>query len=201
MTMTCAIAVITAMMEMTALDAKPLNNSVGGTRPSRPTNTMTAIAAMSTRTSSETNKPMVAMRTTMTSMAATAATVNNGAATINDTDAAGDSTISVALATGATGFTLVAMGFLLTVIFVSIAMLAAVCAGIGYAPQLYVNHWQRGSMVGAQAEKVLKKHKISLPDGLVVSVSSGDTIAPESDPRPAVLNIGMQLSAALSKLH
>jgi len=49
----------------------------------------------------------------------------------------------------------------------------------------------------AQAEKLLKKN---LPDGLTVSVSSGDTLAPESDPRPAVLQIGSQLTAALSKL-
>jgi hypothetical protein len=53
----------------------------------------------------------------------------------------------------------------------------------------------------AQAEKALKKSKLALPDDLVVAVSSGSTLAPESDPRPAVLNIGMQLSAALSKLH
>jgi len=52
----------------------------------------------------------------------------------------------------------------------------------------------------AQAEKVLKKSKLALPDDLVVSVSSGNTIAPESDPRPAVLNIGKQLTAAFSKL-
>ena len=49
----------------------------------------------------------------------------------------------------------------------------------------------------AQAEKLLKKN---LPDGLTVSVSSGDTLAPESDPRPAVLQIGAQLTAALGKL-
>ena len=49
----------------------------------------------------------------------------------------------------------------------------------------------------AQAEKLLKKN---LPEGLTVSVSSGDTVAPESDPRPAVLQIGQQLTAALSKL-
>lgn len=53
----------------------------------------------------------------------------------------------------------------------------------------------------AQAEKVLKKSKLALPDDLVAAVSSGSTLAPESDPRPAVLNIGRQLSAALSKLH
>ena len=52
----------------------------------------------------------------------------------------------------------------------------------------------------AQAEKVLKKHKLALPDDHVVSVSSGNTLAPEDDPRPAVLQIGVQLSAALGKL-
>jgi len=52
----------------------------------------------------------------------------------------------------------------------------------------------------AQMEKVLKKRKLALPDEFVVSVSSGDTLAPESDPRPAVLQIGQQLTAALSKL-
>jgi hypothetical protein len=53
----------------------------------------------------------------------------------------------------------------------------------------------------AQAEKLLKKSKLALPDDLVVAVSSGSTLAPESDPRPAVLNIGKQLTAALSKLQ
>jgi len=52
----------------------------------------------------------------------------------------------------------------------------------------------------AQLEKVLKKHKLPLPQEHVVAVSSGNTIAPESDPRPAVLLIGQQLSAALGKL-
>jgi len=52
----------------------------------------------------------------------------------------------------------------------------------------------------AQAEKVLKKHKLALPDDHVVSVSSGNTLASEDDPRPAVLQIGAQLSAALGKL-
>jgi len=53
----------------------------------------------------------------------------------------------------------------------------------------------------AQAEKELKKRKMTLPDDLVVSVSSGTTLAAESDPRPAVLQIGKQLTAALSKLQ
>jgi hypothetical protein len=42
---------------------------------------------------------------------------------------------------------------------------------------------------------------VALPNDLVVAVSSGSTLAPESDPRPAVLNIGKQLTAALSKLQ
>ena len=52
----------------------------------------------------------------------------------------------------------------------------------------------------AQMEKVLKKYKKELPSELVVSISSGSTLAPESDSRPAVLTIGKQLSAALSKI-
>ena len=41
----------------------------------------------------------------------------------------------------------------------------------------------------AQAEKVLKANKLpdTLPDHLVEKVSSGTTLAPESDKRPAVL--------------
>jgi len=53
----------------------------------------------------------------------------------------------------------------------------------------------------AQLEKVLKKAKIEFPADMVVSVSSGDTLAPDSDPRPAVLQIGKQLTAALSKIQ
>jgi hypothetical protein len=52
----------------------------------------------------------------------------------------------------------------------------------------------------AQAEKVLKKYKLALPADHVVSVSSGNTLATEDDPRPAVMQIGAQLSAALGKL-
>jgi hypothetical protein len=53
----------------------------------------------------------------------------------------------------------------------------------------------------AQAEKALKKAKIALPDDLVVSVSTGSTLAPESDPRPAVLQIGQTLSKAMAKIQ
>ena len=53
----------------------------------------------------------------------------------------------------------------------------------------------------AQIEKVLKKRKMALPDDLVVAVSSGTTMAPESDPRPATVTIGQTLVSALSKLQ
>jgi len=52
----------------------------------------------------------------------------------------------------------------------------------------------------AQLEKIVKKLGKELPSELVVSISSGSTLAPESDSRPAVLQIGKQLSAALSKI-
>jgi hypothetical protein len=53
----------------------------------------------------------------------------------------------------------------------------------------------------AQAEKALKKSKATLPDDLVVAVSSGNTIARQDDPRPAVMVLGKQLVAALSKIQ
>jgi hypothetical protein len=61
--------------------------------------------------------------------------------------------------------------------------------------ELGIDPYKKELLSPAQAEKKVK----NLPDGLTVSVSSGDTLAPESDPRPAVLQIGQQL-AALSKL-
>jgi hypothetical protein len=53
----------------------------------------------------------------------------------------------------------------------------------------------------AQVEKILKKSKLELPKDLTVSVSTGNTIAPESDPRPAVLTIGKDIRSAFSKLE
>jgi len=53
----------------------------------------------------------------------------------------------------------------------------------------------------AQAEKLLKKKGYPLQDNLVVAVSSGSTLVEESDPRPAVLQIGAQLMSALNKLQ
>jgi hypothetical protein len=52
----------------------------------------------------------------------------------------------------------------------------------------------------AQVEKVLKKRKIDMPEGLITAVSSGNTLASADDPRPAVLQVGRQLTAALGKL-
>ena len=53
----------------------------------------------------------------------------------------------------------------------------------------------------AQAEKVAKKAKVDFPADQVVAISSGNTIAPDSDPRPAVVVIGEQLRAALSRVQ
>jgi hypothetical protein len=50
----------------------------------------------------------------------------------------------------------------------------------------------------AQAEKLIGKK--NFPSELAVSVSTGNTLANEDDPRPAILNIGKQLTNALSKL-
>ena len=61
--------------------------------------------------------------------------------------------------------------------------------------ELKIDPWEMKLISPAQAEKKTK----NLPEGLTVSVSSGDTLAPESDPRPAVLQIGQHL-AALSKI-
>ena len=53
----------------------------------------------------------------------------------------------------------------------------------------------------AKAEKALKKRKQALPDDLVVAISSGNNLASADDPRPEVMILGKQLTAALSKLQ
>jgi hypothetical protein len=53
----------------------------------------------------------------------------------------------------------------------------------------------------AAAEKLLKGAKIALPADLVTAVSSGSTLVAESDPRPAVVQIGQTLVKALAKLN
>ena len=75
------------------------------------------------------------------------------------------------------------------------AKAAAALAALGVEP------YKEEILSPAQAEAALKKSKQKLPDGLTVAVSSGDTIAPESDPRPAKVLLGQQLAAALSKLQ
>ena len=70
----------------------------------------------------------------------------------------------------------------------------AVLMGLGIEPM------KQELISPAQAEKELKKSKTALPDDLVKSVSSGTTMAPESDPRPAILQLG-DLRATLSKLQ
>lgn len=55
-------------------------------------------------------------------------------------------------------------------------------------------------MSPSQAEKALKKRFNELPEGLIKSESSGTTLAPEDDPRPAVQSF-VGLSQALSKLQ
>ena len=52
----------------------------------------------------------------------------------------------------------------------------------------------------AAVEKKLKKIKQKLPDELVVSISSGNTLAPLDDPRPEVLRIGVSIQQALMAL-
>ena len=53
----------------------------------------------------------------------------------------------------------------------------------------------------AQVEEVCKKLGVDFPTDQVVSVSSGNTMAPESDKRPAVLVLGEQLRAALNRVQ
>lgn len=53
----------------------------------------------------------------------------------------------------------------------------------------------------AAVEKELKRMKIELPADLVVAVSTGNTLAPGNDPRPAVLQIGHTLKKAMAKIQ
>jgi hypothetical protein len=65
-----------------------------------------------------------------------------------------------------------------------------------------VEAWSEPKMISpAVAEKALKKYKIELPADLVVAVSTGNTLAPGNDPRPAVLQIGHTLKKAMAKIQ
>jgi hypothetical protein len=46
----------------------------------------------------------------------------------------------------------------------------------------------------AQIEKALKEKKVALPSELIVAVSSGNTLAARSDPRPEVLQLAQHLA-------
>ena len=73
---------------------------------------------------------------------------------------------------------------------------------VAFLTQAGVEAWSEPKPLSpAQAEKELKKAKIPLPDDLVVAVSTGSTLAPENDPRPAVVQIGQTLSKAMAKIQ
>ena len=52
----------------------------------------------------------------------------------------------------------------------------------------------------ATVEKILKKKKLAMPPDVIVSISSGSTLVPRSDPRPEVLQLGTHLKSAFLKL-
>ena len=76
-----------------------------------------------------------------------------------------------------------------------------------WTSELAINEWAVANKVSnafdtkIKSPAQLEKAKIVFPAELVVSISSGSTLAAESDPRPAVLQIGRQLAAALNKLN
>ena len=72
---------------------------------------------------------------------------------------------------------------------------------VAFMTQMGVEPFEEKLLSPAAAEKVLKKTKQNLPDDLVVAVSSGSTLAPESDPRPSVVSIGQTLKKAMAKLQ
>ena len=71
-----------------------------------------------------------------------------------------------------------------------------------FLTRMGVEAWSEPKTISpAVAEKALKKLKIELPGDLTVSVSSGSTLAPGNDPRPAVLQIGHTLKKAMAKIQ
>lgn len=50
----------------------------------------------------------------------------------------------------------------------------------------------------AEADKILKKKKLSLPKDIVVAISSGSTVVPESDPRPSLNDVHHKLAEFLN---
>jgi len=72
---------------------------------------------------------------------------------------------------------------------------------VAFLTQVGVEPFEEKLITPAAAEKVLKKAKQNLPDDLVVAVSSGSTLAPESDPRPSVVSIGHTLKKAMANIQ
>lgn len=72
---------------------------------------------------------------------------------------------------------------------------------VAFMTQMGVEPFEEKLLSPAAAEKVLKKTKQNLPDDLVVAVSSGSTLAPESDPRPSVVSIGHTLKKAMANIQ
>jgi hypothetical protein len=73
---------------------------------------------------------------------------------------------------------------------------------VSYLSSVGVEAWaEPKAITPAVTDKALKKMKIELPADLVVAVSSGNTLAPGNDPRPAVLQIGHTLKKAMAKIQ
>lgn len=78
---------------------------------------------------------------------------------------------------------------------------AVVAQILAQYPEVCITETQKTEVLSpAQMEKMLKKKKLSLPEKMVTVVSSGTTIAPVEDPRPAAVMIGDQLAKALNNL-
>ena len=73
---------------------------------------------------------------------------------------------------------------------------------VAFLSSVGVEAWGEPKVITpAVADKALKKMKIELPADLLVAVSSGNTLAPGNDPRPAVLQIGHTLKKAMAKIQ
>jgi hypothetical protein len=73
---------------------------------------------------------------------------------------------------------------------------------VAFLSSVGVEAWaEPKAITPAVADKALKKLKIELPADMVVAVSSGNTLAPGNDPRPAVLQIGHTLKKAMAKIQ
>ena len=72
---------------------------------------------------------------------------------------------------------------------------------VAFLSQSGIEPFEEKLITPAAADKLLKKAKQDLPSDLVVAVSSGSTLAPESDPRPSVVPISHTLKKAMAKIQ